>query len=174
MVLCAARLCLSVSCVMFITSTVTFSSDSSIDSSDVRGVSIGGRVLTEDSCELLLSAGGEKPELREAPGLHVLDRTSSRPLTIISSSQTKISGVVCWRSEATLAPNDYLVAMSTGLALYIKTDIGSQAVDRTIVLERINGMFGVRLLSGPPWSSTEERENGDAIKRFDQKAAHGS
>lgn len=170
----ARRLYLAVSFVAFLTTGTAYSTESLVNSSGVRGVSVGGLTLTEDSCELLLSTEGEKPEMREAPGMHVLDRTAARPLRVLSLPGAKVHGIVCWRSDAALAPNDYLVAMSTGLPLYIKADTESQVASRTIVLERNNALFTARLLTGSPWTQAEEREIGDALKEFNRRATNGS
>ena len=165
---------LVLSCVVLLPCTSASSQESSAPASQVRGVSINGSVLTEDSCEVLASTNGMKPELREVPGLHVLDRTEANPPAIASTADVKISGVMCWRSEARLAPNDLLVPNTTGLSLFIKTDTGNQATDRTIALEKMNGSFRVRLLSGPDWTPAEEDEMKEAMTRFNKRVAGGA
>jgi hypothetical protein len=90
-----------------------------------------------------------------------------------SSDDVKIKGVMCWRSEARLAANDYLVPHSTGVPLYIKTDTGDEAADRTIALEKVRGSFRVRLLSGPKWTPEEEKEVLQAVQLFITRAGKG-
>jgi len=137
----------------------------------VTGPAINGDLLTEDSCEVLATSQGKSPELREVPGMHVLDRTEKNPFVVDSTPDVLISGVMCWRSEARLAPNDYLVGHKTGHHLYIKTDTGNEATDRTIALERVSGSFRVRLLSGPEWTKAEEEEMKTAIKLYIERTA---
>jgi hypothetical protein len=134
-------------------------------------VAVSGAVLTEDSCEVSSTTIGKKPELREVPGMHVLDQTEDDPLVLTSTADVKISSVMCWRSEARLAPNDYLVPHKTGFPFYIKTDTGNEATDRTIVLEKVSGSFRVRLLSGPAWSPAEEDEMVQALTLFNKRVA---
>ena len=162
---------LVVSCVVLLTCTTASSQESRTPATQVQGVAINGSVLTEDSCEVLASTKGNKRELREAPGLHVLDRTEANPPVIASTADVKISGVMCWRSEARLAPNDLLVPNASGISLYIKTDTGNQATDRTIALEKVNGSFRVRLLSGPDWTPAEEAEMIEAMTLFNKRVA---
>ena len=140
----------------------------------IRGVAVGGTELTEDSCEVLASTQGKKPELREVPGMHVLDRTEAAPLVLKSIPDVKISAIVCWRSEARLAPNDYLVPHSTGLPLYIKTDTGNEATDRTIALEIVSGSLRVHLVRGPAWSPAEGDEMKQALAVYNKRVAGGA
>jgi hypothetical protein len=143
-------------------------------SAPVQGLSIGGADLTEDSCEVLASINSQSPELREVPGMHVLGRVETDPLVIHSTDEVKIKGVMCWRSEAKLAPNDYLVPHKTGVPLYIKTDTGNDATDRTIALEEVNAGIRVRLLSGPKWKPAEEAEMLKAMALFNKRVAGGA
>ena len=106
--------------------------------------------------------------------MHVLDRTVDDPLVLKSTPDVKISGVVCWRSEARLAPNDYPVPHTTGFSLYVKTDTGNEATDRTIALEKVSGSFGVRLLSGPAWSPAEENEMKQALTAYNKPFGGGA
>jgi hypothetical protein len=165
---------LALTCVVLLTSTSASSQESSAQVSQVQGVSIDGSVLSEDSCEVLASTKGQKPELREVPGMHVLDRIESQPLVVAPMAGVKISGIMCWRSEARLAPNDYLVPSTAGVPLYIKTDTGKQETDRTIALEKSGGSFRVRLLSGPDWTPAEEEEMKQAMTRFNKRVAGGA
>jgi hypothetical protein len=166
----SSKRCLAFTAVTLLTIASASSQESFGPDSQVQGVTISGSILIEDSCEVLASSKGQKAELREVPGLHALDRTEARPLAVPSTPDVKISGVMCWRSEARLAPNDYLVGTTTGLSLYIKTDTGDQATDRTIALEYINGGFRVRLLSGPDWTPSEEEEMKEAMAQFNKRA----
>jgi len=152
-------------------SAVAISQDTAALFAPVQGSAINGDVLTEDSCDVLATTKGKRAELREVPGMHVLDRTVGDPLVLTSTVEVKISAVVCWRSQARLAPNDYLVPHQTGVSLYIKTDTGKEAIDRTIALEKVSGSFRVRLLEGPAWSPAEEAEMERAIQLFVEQAA---
>jgi hypothetical protein len=157
--------------VLLILSPVANSQDAPVQQGQVRGVAVSGAVLTENSCEVSSTTIGKKPELREVPGMHVLDKTEADPLVLTSTTDVKISSVMCWRSEARLAPNDYLVPHKTGFPFYIKTDTGNEATDRAIVLEKIGGSFRVRLLSGPAWSPAEEDEMVRALTLFNKRVA---
>jgi hypothetical protein len=152
-------------------SAVAISQDTAALFAPVQGSATNGDVLTEDSCDVLATTKGKRAELREVPGMHVLDRTVGDPLVLTSTVEVKISAVVCWRSQARLAPNDYLVPHQTGVSLYIKTDTGKEAIDRTIALEKVSGSFRVRLLEGPAWSPAEEAEMERAIQLFVEQAA---
>jgi hypothetical protein len=158
-------------CLALLVSAPASSQDSESEPTPVQGVAISGTDLTEDSCEVLASTKGESPKLREVPGMHVLGRVETDPLVIHSTEDVKIKGVMCWRSEAKLAPNDYLVPHKTGVPFYIKTDTGNEAADRTIALEKVSGSFRVRLLSGPDWTPDEEKEMQQAIQLYIKRAA---
>jgi len=79
-----------------------------------------------------------------------------------------INAVVCWRSEARLAENDYLVAQA-GFPFYVKTDLEDGSTNRTLVLERVNGSFRARLLSGPALSDAERQEIQRLLALYDTK-----
>jgi len=152
-------------------STAANSQEPQLQTNQVTGASINGVSLIEDSCEVLAAAQGQKAELREVPGLHVLDKTPENPLVLTPAPDVKISGIMCWRSEARLAPNDYLVPLKNGFSFYVKTDTGDESKDRTIALEKASGSFRVRLLSGPDWSASEEDEVQKAIQLYIERAA---
>jgi hypothetical protein len=160
-------------CLVLLGSATASAQDTDAEPTPVQGVAINGTDLVEDSCEVLASIKDQSPELREVPGMHVLGRVESNPLVLHSSDDVKIKGVMCWRSEARLAANDYLVPHSTGVPLYIKTDTGNEAADRTIALEKVSGSFRVRLLSGPKWTPEEEKEVLQAIQLFISRAGKG-
>jgi hypothetical protein len=155
--------------VALLMSVPAISQDADASSIPVRGVAVSGADLTEDSCEVLATTTGQSPALREVPGLHVLGRVESDPLVIQSTPDVKISGVMCWRSEAKLAANDYLVPHVTGIPLYIKTDTGTESADRTIALEKVNGSFRVRLLSGPHLTPDERSEMVQAMTLYNER-----
>jgi hypothetical protein len=161
------------SCLALLGSAAANAQNADAESTPVQGVAISGTDLTEDSCEVLSSTQGQRPELREVPGMHVLGRVETDPLVVHSTAEVQIKGVMCWRSEAKLAPNDYLVPHSTGIPLYIKTDTGNEATDRTIALEKINGGIRVRLLSGPHWTPAEEKEMVQAMTLYNKRVAGG-
>ncbi len=124
--------------------------------------------LSEDSCSVLVTKKGEQPALQDAPGLKVLDRRPENPLVISADDGITINAIVCWRSEARFADNDYLVS-EAGFPLYVKADFEDEAKNRTVSLERINGSFRIRMLSGPKWSKAEEDEMGQFISLFEAK-----
>ena len=101
-----------------------------------------------------------------SPGVHALGHTQESPLKLGTNADVKIMGLVCWRSEARLAPGDYLVPDKVGVPLFIKTDTGDEKKDRTITLEKAGGSPRVRLLAGPEWSKAEEEEVKKAIAEF--------
>jgi hypothetical protein len=117
--------------------------------------------LTEESCSILASKEGEKPALRDAPGLSVLSLRPDSPLVIQAADGVKVNALVCWRSEARFSENDYL-AIDAGFPLYVKADFDDESLNRTLVLERSGGAFRARLVDGPALSVAEE----DEIKRF--------
>lgn len=161
-------------CVVLFASVTANAQDSEAEPTSVQGIAIDGTDLTEDSCEVLSSAKGQKPELREVPGMHVLGRVASDPLKIHSTGEVTINGIMCWRSEAKLAPNDYLVPHSTGVPLFIKTDTGNESADRTIALEKINGSFRMRLLSGPELTPAEQKEMVVALNLYSKRIGKGT
>ena len=85
-----------------LTSASANSQEPTVESAQVQGAGFNGAVLIEDSCEVLATTQGKSPELREVTGMHVLDRTEEKPLVLTSTPDVKISGVMCWRSEARL------------------------------------------------------------------------
>ena len=86
------------------------------------GLTLDGEELVEEECQVLSTNEGEKPEIRDVPGMHVLDRSRENPLRLYSTDEVTINAVICWRSTARFGPNDYLVADSLDVPLYIKTD----------------------------------------------------
>ena len=117
--------------------------------------------LTEDSCSAIATRAGEKPVMRDVPGLSILNRRPDEPLVLVGVDGVTINGIVCWRSEARLAENDY-VPLEAGFSLYIKTDRENDADSRTLVLEMAGGSFRARLLSGPALTDAEKMD----IQRF--------
>jgi uncharacterized protein YegJ (DUF2314 family) len=113
--------------------------------------------LTEQSCSVIASKADEKPVLQEVPGLSVLSLRPDHPLGMHAADGVTIRGIACWRSEARLAENDYLVS-DEGLPLYIKTEFEDESRNRTLILERTNGGFRARLLNGPELSADEKSE----------------
>ena len=77
--------------------------------------------LSESSCSVLATHDRDKPTMRDVPGLEILNRHADEPLIITGVDGVTINAVVCWRSEARLAENDYLVT-DAGFPLYVKTD----------------------------------------------------
>jgi hypothetical protein len=134
----------------------------------VTGKTFNGEAITEDECQVLASVKGAKPALRDAPGVHVLGHTAADPLVLASTPEVSIKGLGCWRSEARLAPDDYLVPDRIGVPLFIKTDTGDATKDRAITLEKAGGSYRVRLLAGPAWSKAEEAEMIKALGVFNQ------
>jgi hypothetical protein len=164
------RAFVSFACVLLLSSGSASSEEPAPTSSEVKGMTISGAPLTEDSCEVVVSVNGQKPELREAPGLHVLDKSESNPLVLTSTEDNKVLAIICWRSEAQLAPNDYLVPGRARVTLFIRTDTGNEATDRAIALEKSGGSYRVRMLSGPEWSKAEEREMIQAMTSFNKRS----
>jgi len=113
--------------------------------------------LTEDSCSIVASNPGEAPTLREVLGLSVLSLRPDHPLVMSAVDGVKINAIMCWRSQARFAENDYLVT-DAGFPLYIKTDFADESQNRTLALERINDSFRIRLLDGPELSAAEKDE----------------
>jgi hypothetical protein len=124
--------------------------------------------LSEESCSILASEKGEQPTLRDVPGLRILDRRPDNPLVISADDGITINAIVCWRSEARFADNDYLVS-EAGFPLYVKADFEDEAKNRTVLLERVSGAFRIRMLSGPTWSEAEKEEMGRFISLFGTK-----
>lgn len=121
--------------------------------------------LTEDRCSVIATNTGEKPMVRDVPGLSVLDLDPSQPFPVFATDDVKLNGVMCWRSEARFSKNDYVVA-AAGLALYIKTDYEDESLNRSAVLENAGGSFRIRLLSGPAWTAAEKKEMIPLIRFF--------
>jgi hypothetical protein len=124
--------------------------------------------LSEDSCSLLMAQNGQQPALQAVLGLEVLSLRPDRPLAVVAPDGVKVNAVVCWRSEARFAENDYLVA-EAGFPFYVKTELEDETKDRTALLERVNGGFRIRLLSGPGWSKAEEDEMKQFIALYSTK-----
>ncbi len=139
------------------------------DSKPVSGKTLDGGGITESSCGVLATRTGLPTDVYGVDGMHALGLTAEKPLRISQNADMKIKGVVCWRSEARLVANDYLVLQQTGLPLYIKNDTEDEAQSRTIVLEPASGSFRVRQLSGPEWSAAEQDEILQLIKLYAQK-----
>ena len=129
----------------------------------LAGKTVSGDPITEDVCQILASTLGAKPELTDAPAVHALGHTEASPLKLATNADVKLMGLVCWRSEARLAPEDYLVPDKVGVPLFIKTDTGDERKDRTITLEKVGGYPRVRLLAGPEWTEAEKTEIKAAI-----------
>ena len=135
----------------------------------VSGKTPDGGVINESTCGVLAAKSGLPADVYAVGGLHALGVTADKPLRVIQSSEMKIKGVVCWRSEARLVATDYLVPRQTGLPLYIKTDTEDEARNRTIVLELAGGSYRVRQLSGPEWSAVEEEEMIKLMTSYNQR-----
>lgn len=124
--------------------------------------------LTEESCSVLAGKTGEKPDLREVPGLSVMSLRPDNPLVMKAADGIAISGIVCWRSEARLAENDYLV-LDAGFPLYLKTDFEDESRNRTLALERNGSAFRARLLDGPELTVQERGDIQNMIALYDAK-----
>jgi hypothetical protein len=130
----------------------------------ITGKAINGEALTEQGCEVLEKIEGQRAALRAAPGLNVLGRAQ----VAVPGAETpgaKVIAVMCWRSAARLATEDWVVPQQ-GYRLYIKTDVGDETLDRTISLEKVSDGFRVRLLAGPAWTKAEEEEMAEAIRLY--------
>jgi uncharacterized protein YegJ (DUF2314 family) len=127
-----------------------------------------GATLSEESCSVLATHDGEPPAMREVPGLTILNRRADDPLTLVGVDGVTIKGVVCWRSEARLAENDYLVA-DAGFPFYVKTDRQDESANRTLVLEGSGASFRVRLLSGPSLTDEEKTEIQRLLSLYNTK-----
>jgi hypothetical protein len=115
---------------------------------------------------------GERAGLRDVPGMHVLGRSPESPLVIVPTDDVRINGVVCWRSSARFAANDYLVPESLGFPLYVKTEGEDETADRTVVLERIGGSLRVRLLAGPELTDSEREETVRVLRAFEESVTN--
>jgi hypothetical protein len=124
--------------------------------------------LTEESCSVLAGKTGEKPDLRDVPGLSVMSLRPDNPLVMKAADGIAISGIVCWRSEARLVENDYLV-LDAGFPLYIKAEFDDESRNRTLALERSGGTFRVRLLDGPALTGQEQGDFQNMIALYDAK-----
>lgn len=121
--------------------------------------------LTEDSCSVIATNTGEKPMVRDVPGLSVLNLDPNEPFPVFATDGVKLNGVMCWRSEARFSRNDYVVA-AAGLSLYVKTDYEDESLNRSVVLENASGSFRIRLLSGPAWTAAEKEEMSQLVRFF--------
>jgi hypothetical protein len=124
--------------------------------------------LSESSCSVLVTQDRGKPTMRDVPGLEILNRRAGEPLILTGVDGVTVNAVVCWRSEARLAENDYLVT-DAGFPLYVKTDGQDESASRTLVLERSNGSFRARLLSGPSLTDAEKVEIQHFLALYDTK-----
>jgi hypothetical protein len=136
------------------------------DLKPVHGFSVRGQALVEDECQIVSRTADQAAEIRGVPGMHVIDRTPQAPLVLTTTHDVQIDAIICWRSKALLAPNDYLVPLRSGYRLIIKTDLHDDKANRTISLERTEGSFRVRLLAGPTWTKADEEEMKAAIELF--------
>jgi hypothetical protein len=93
-------------------------------------------------------------------------------LTLFGVDGVTVNAVVCWRSEARLAEEDYLVP-EAGFALYVKTDYTNEAANRTLVLELADTSFRARLLSGPALSDAEKQEIQRLLSLYNTKHQAG-
>jgi hypothetical protein len=121
--------------------------------------------LTEDGCSAAVTErNNTEPWFEEVPGLNILEWNPAQPLQV-RGLPLEIKGILCWRSDARFAPNDYVVALA-GLPLYIKTDFMDAKRNRTLVLEFTRAGFRIRLLSGPELSRAEHDEMRKLIKHY--------
>jgi hypothetical protein len=124
-----------------------------------------GEPLTEDGCSAAVTErSNTEPWFEEVPGLSILRWNPAQPLRVRGVT-LEIKGILCWRSDARFAPNDYVVALA-GLPLYVKTDFADATRNRTLVLEGTKAGFRVRLLSGPELSGAERDEMHRLIKHY--------
>jgi hypothetical protein len=124
-----------------------------------------GEPLTEDGCSAAVTArSNTEPWFEEVTGLSILQWDPAQPLRVRGVT-LKIKGILCWRSDARFAPNDYVVALA-GLPLYVKTDFADAKRNRTLVLEGTRPSFRIRLLSGPELSDIEREEMRQLIKHY--------
>jgi hypothetical protein len=113
--------------------------------------------LTEDECSIISSSGGKPPVIGKVSGLSILNWRPEQHFKIVPPEGMTIHGVVCWRSEARLAKNDF-VPVEAGFPFYVKTETGDEKLDRTLVLELTGGSYRARLASGPDPSEEEKSE----------------
>gem|GEM_PF-1479710 len=141
---------------------------------NLKGVALDGTNIIEEECQVLSSNGDEVSTLREVPGMHVLNRTKEDPLVIFAIENVKIKGVVCWRSPAKFAENDFLVPENLGYPLYIKYESEQESQNRTFILEKIGGSFRIRLLSGPDITSQEKLDLIKVLSNYEKKIKNSS
>jgi hypothetical protein len=126
--------------------------------------------LTEDGCSAAVSElGNAEPRFQEIPGLSILEWDPAQPLRI-RGVDSKIKGILCWRSDARFSRNDYVVALA-GLPLYVKTDFLDEKRNRTLVLEGTRAGFRIRLLSGPAFSKAEREKMRRLIEHYNAARA---
>jgi len=133
------------------------------------GLTLDGVELVEDACQVLSTNEGERPEIRDVPGMHVLDKNRENPLRLYSTDEVTINAVICWRSAARFSSNDYLVAETLEVPLYIKTDFEEEDANRTMALEKVAGGFRVRLLSGPDLTESEREDLVQVVRHFNEQ-----
>ncbi len=137
------------------------------------GRTLDGTEIVEDLCQVLSTNAGEEPEIRDVPGMYVLERTEEDPLRLFSTDDVTLNAVICWRSAPHFAPNDYLIPDLLDIPLYIKTDFEDEDANRTMVLEKVGGRFRARLLAGPEWSESEGESIVQALQHFELQISGG-
>ena len=113
--------------------------------------------LKEDECQAVVEPANGPAEIRDLPGVVVLDEKASGAFQLPSFADAKVRTVVCWRSAARFVESDRRVA-DAGLRLAVKAQgAAKDGGDRALVLEKINGGFRIRALQGGEFTA-EERE----------------
>jgi hypothetical protein len=124
------------------------------------------RPLTERECHALVEPANGPAEVRELPGIVVLDEKAVTPFVPPQfPDAAAVRTIVCWRSVARFVLSDRRVA-DAGLRLAVKAQGVDGAPDRALVLEKMNNGFRIRALQGGAFTPVEQQQVVELLQKL--------
>jgi hypothetical protein len=113
--------------------------------------------LTEDECQAVVEPADGPAEVRDLPGVVVLDEKATTPFVPPVLDDAKVKTIVCWRSQARFVQSDRRVP-DAGFKLAVKSRGEKDGEDRTLILEKMNGGYRIRALQGGAFTPAEQEQ----------------
>ena len=122
----------------------------------VAALAADPKPLREDECQAVVETSKGPAEVRDLPGIVVLDDKAAGDFKLPSFPDATVKTIVCWRSAARFVPGDRRVS-DAGVRLAVKAQgAAKDGSDRALVLEKMNGGFRVRALQGGELTTEEQ------------------
>jgi hypothetical protein len=121
--------------------------------------------LTERDCSAVVTPANGPAEVRELPGMVVLDENASAQFAPPKFPDAAVKTIVCWRSVPRFVPSDRRVP-DAGLRLAVKSRGIDGAEDRALVLEKMKDGYRIRALQGGSFTVAEQREIVELLQKL--------